>query len=267
MSLHARPLTLDDPGEWAEVPLAPTELTHVRGAARNEWRVVLKLDRGEYRPWLLVGPSALLYGMGIEGRGLYTLREVRGPGRRGVTDSKGDALGTYTGTVIAGPFADNEAPDAVAAGSAAAYRGKEHLLWVKRPEGWLLVDGEEGGPPCLSRMNDSRTPRGVGNNVAFGESGVARATKRVPAADLVAAASLRDLAPSELLVGYGAWFWRLHDALGSSTTPMITDASAAETLPSLSRLSLAACTRRSARTRSASARSTLSSAGTRSAAP
>ena len=55
-------------------------------------------------------------------------------------------------------------------------------------------------------MNDARGPR---NNVAFKPSGLAIARRGVPPADLSARA-LAQLAPSELLVPYGASYWRLH---------------------------------------------------------
>ena len=55
-------------------------------------------------------------------------------------------------------------------------------------------------------MNDARGPR---NNVAFKPSGLAIARRGVPPADLGARA-LAQLAPSELLVPYGASYWRLH---------------------------------------------------------
>ena len=56
-------------------------------------------------------------------------------------------------------------------------------------------------------MNDARGPR---NNVAFKPSGLAIARRGVPPADLRRARALAHLAPSELLVPYGASYWRLH---------------------------------------------------------
>ena len=197
-------------GEWGVTSLASGELPFEADTERrSQWRVVLKLEQGAYVPWLLVGPSAFLHSIGKTGDGLYALHALRGPGKRGVTYSKGDVLGGYAGESIAGPFVSTSAPKAKAAGIAAARRGKEHLLWVERPgTGWLLVDGEHAGVPFMHKMNDTRTEQG--NNVKFEPSGVARATKAIPPVDLLGARALAELRSSELLVPYGAQFWAVH---------------------------------------------------------
>ena len=69
-------------------------------------------------------------------------------------------------------------------------------------------------------MNDARGP---GNNVTFKPSGLAVARRSVPAADLAGARTLQHLAPAELLVPYGASYWRLHRSLGSERLPLVVD--------------------------------------------
>ena len=206
------------------------ELPFVIGAARQDWQVVLCATRDRTVPTLLAGPSSLLHNLRIDGLGLYTLVALRGPGRRGksaVQDSDGDTIGTYAGRSLAGPFRDPDSSEATEAGSRAAYSGKQHLLWAWKSKGWYLMDGKDAGPPFMHYMNDSRTPRGVGNNIQFTPGCTAQATKRVPAADLLSATSILDLAQSELLAGYGAWYWKVHDELGSQRTPFVLEDSPA----------------------------------------
>ena len=219
-SIDAR---IDDTGEWLVMPLLTNELPFVTQADRTSqrWRVVLKLHHGSYTPWVLVGPSAFLAEAGLNEDGLYAMRNFRGKRSRGVTDTEGDRIGSYSGEILAGPFADPDSPEADREGAEAAQRGKDALLWVKRTGGWFLVDGSQGGAPFLHKMNDARGPR---NNVRFLPSGAALATKRVPAADLTAARAISHLAPAELLVGYGPSFWRLHQHLGSREAPLVVDA-------------------------------------------
>eukprot|EP00966_Prymnesium_polylepis_P263613 6089443-Prymnesium_polylepis.1 len=63
------------------------------------------------------------------------MRNFRGKRSRGVTDSEGDALGSYSGEILAGPFANPDSPEADREGAEAAQRGKDSLLWVKRTGG------------------------------------------------------------------------------------------------------------------------------------
>ena len=214
---------IDSAGEWAVMPLLTDELPFVTEADRNSerWRVVLKLHQGSYTPWVLVGPSAFLAQAGLNGDGLYAMHNFRGKRSRGLTDSEGDTIGSYSGEILAGPYADPDSAEADGEGSEAAQRGKDALLWVKRKGGWLLVDGSQGGPPFLHKMNDARGPR---NNVTFKPSGLAVAHRSVPAADLAGAQHLQHLAPAELLVAYGNAFWRLHSNLGSEERPLVVEA-------------------------------------------
>lgn len=200
-------------------PLSVDQLPTVPPAERARWMVVLKRSRGALVPWVLLGPSEFLKGMGLVGDGLYALRAFRGPGHRGLTDSVGDAIGNYGGRTVGGPFPSPEAAEAVAAGTALAQRGAEFLLFVERRGiGWALVDGRDPEPPYVPKMNDARSSR---NNVEFTPNGTARATKGVPAADL--SGSPDALAPSELLVSYGASFWKFRERLGSESTPLVID--------------------------------------------
>lgn len=207
--MHSVDARVEGSGEWATMPLLTNELQFVADAERERWRMVLKLHQGSYRPWVLVGPSAFLAAAGVEGDGLYAMRTFRGKRSRGITYTEGDAIGTYSGEVLAGPFASHESAEANREGVSAAQSGKDSLLWVKRAGGWVLVDGSTGEAPFLQKMNDAR---GAENNVTFKPSGLAFTHRTVPAADIVSAHTLADLAESELLVSYGASFWRLHTA-------------------------------------------------------
>lgn len=200
-------------------PLAAHQLPAVPQAERGQWTVVLKRQRGDLAPWVLLGPSEFLKELGLVGEGLYALRSFHGPRRGGLVAAQGESLGNYNGTVVDGPFESPETEEAVAAGSALAQRGGEHLLFVEtRGAGWTLVDGRDSGPPFLPKMNDARSSR---NNVELTASGKARAIKGVPAADLSGGA--RALAPSELLVAYGASYWRFREKLGTKTTPFVLE--------------------------------------------
>ena len=88
---------------------------------------------------------------------------------------------------------------------------------VNTGEGVSVVDGADGGPPFLHRMND---PLGTGlrANVRFGNNGVAFATKTIPPADL-GAPNVAAIAASELLVNYRSGFWRVHATLGGADNP------------------------------------------------
>ena len=226
-SLLSQPLSLallavgdeiSDPAEWVSGPLRPGELTFIDGADRSQWQVVSKIgSRGELIDWVLSGPSHLLAGLGITGRGLYSLRPFRGPGRRGVTDSAGDVIGTYTGLVIAGPFSSLLTAAARDAGTRLATTGRQHLLWIRRAHNWYIIDGNTGGVPPLPLMNDGRGR--VPNNTRFTEAGKVRATRRILPAPLKSATCLEDLGPSELLAGYGGDFWNVHDWLHSLSSP------------------------------------------------
>lgn len=204
---------------FLERPLLADQLPTVPQAERDRWKVVLKRQGEDLAPWVLLGPSEFLKEMGLAGEGLYALHALRGPRRGGLVAAHGDSLGNYNGTVVGGPFESPESEEAVEAGSALAQRGGEHLLFVEsRGVGWRLVDGRDPGPPFLSKMNDARSSR---NNVKFTATGTARATKGVPAADLSGGAEA--LAPSELLVAYGASYWRFREKLGSASTPFVLE--------------------------------------------
>ena len=111
-SLQSVDARIDGSGEWAVMPLLTDELPFVTNADRNSnrWRVVLKLHHGSYTPWVLVGPSAFLQEAGLDGDGLYAMRNFRGKRSRGITDSEGDPIGLYSGEILAGPVEDPDSP-------------------------------------------------------------------------------------------------------------------------------------------------------------
>ena len=199
---------VEDPADWLSYPLQTADLPFVRGDDRRQWQVVCKLGKSGPIPWVLAGPSHLLDSLGIAEQGLYSLRSFRGAGKRGVTYSEGDVIGTYTGIIVAGPFADPLTDAAKSAGFCLASSGRQHLLWSKRVGGWFIIDGKNSSLPSLSLMNDGRGS--VQNNVRFTSTAKARATRRVPPANLKGATCLADLAASELLADYGGDFWKLH---------------------------------------------------------
>mgnify|MGYP006082087277 FL=1 len=200
-------------------PLPPSQLPGLTQAERGRWSVVLKRIRGELVPWVLLGPSEFLKGLGLVGDGLYALHAFRGPRTGRLVDSPGDTIGNYGGVVVGGPFGSPDSPEAVAIGSQLAQRGGEYLLFLyRRGQGWVLVDGSDAEPPYVPKMNDARSSR---NNIEFTSSGNARATKGVPMADL--SGSTDALAPSELLASYGASYWHFRALLGSESTPFLVD--------------------------------------------
>tara|TARA_B110001452_G_C15241755_1_gene430087 strand:+ start:5834 stop:16840 length:11007 start_codon:yes stop_codon:yes gene_type:complete len=199
---------VDDSAKWLSYPLQAADLPFVLGSERRQWCVICKLCKNGPIPWLLSGPSQLLATLGIAEHGLYSLQHFRGAGKRGITYSEGDPIGTYTGIIVAGPFTDPLADDAKLAGFSLASSGRQHLLWSKRTGGWFIIDGKGSSLPSLPLMNDGRGS--VPNNVRFTSSAKALATRRISPADLRGATCLADLSGSELLADYGGDFWRLH---------------------------------------------------------
>ena len=184
--------------------------------------IVYKRTGMHWTPWVMVAQSAALASIGITSLGLYTLQPLRPRRQTRLGWSAASRIGQYGG-IILGTFNDINSRQAKAQMAAWARSGKAHLLQMKIGRQWAVVDGEHAGPPFLHRANDARGIPGFKNNISFSAQGVATATRAVPAADLNAARALQDIGASELLVGYGEGFWRMHGSLGKRCSPVVID--------------------------------------------
>ena len=166
---------------------------------------VFRRGRGGWEPWVVVARSAVLHRVGRDGLGLYAARPFR----------RDEYVGQYDGRVV-GAFPSRDAALASAQCARLVRRGHDKLIARRPPHGGgvELVDGEQGGPPFLHRMND---PRGTAlrANVELTPGGWARVTqRRVDAFDL--GRGIDANAGAELRLGYGDEYWDLMEGLGSS---------------------------------------------------
>ena len=162
----------------------------------------------EFRPWVVLGPSALLHRIGKSGLGLYAARGFK----------RGDYIGQYEGTNL-GHFASRqEALDS----NRAKYRlrrGNDKLITVRvsGTSGVDLIDGSTSGPPYISSCNDPRQIGRITANTELTEFGYLRVEHaRIPAFDLDK--SLAQNQQSELRWNYGGdeAYWNYQDQLGTS---------------------------------------------------
>ena len=182
---------------WARGPAGAQTVQCVfrRGPPRHEWEA-----------WALVAESAVLARVGRRGLGLYAARGFR----------RGDFLGRYDGGVV-GTYPSRRAGLASPACASLVRRGHDKLI-TRRPSqgaGVELVDGADGGPPYLQRMNDPTRGTLLQPNVELTDGGWARvAQSRVPAFDLDAGLEVN--AGAELRLAYGDEYWELVARIGAS---------------------------------------------------
>ena len=193
----------------------------VQLAGIGDATIVFRRDGERWEPVLMSAPSAALRARGIHELGLYTLVPLKGPRETKLATQPGSRIGQYGGRIVV------HSQDQHAAGQEAenlARQGRKHLLRLRSEEyGWVVVDGEGGPLPLLHLINDARGT-GRESNIRFTEQGVAVARRNVPAANLMAAGALTDIAPSELLASYGRDFWRVHETLGQERNPQLVEA-------------------------------------------
>lgn len=188
---------------WQAVPLSAADAPGLEVATADLVCLQRRDSQGLWRAELLVAPSELLRRAGAPaGRGLFSLRGLRGPTAKGAA---GAAVAAYGGLIVARGTTEHAAALAAAPLAAA---GRRHLLCVKRGSEWMVVDGQAAEvPPCLHVAND---PQGTGLTAAcvMSTGGVMSARRGVPALDLNR--PLREQAASELSWSYGARYWATH---------------------------------------------------------
>ena len=217
--------TVQDAGTWDVVETTAVGFASDLDARTPRVRIVFRHVGGQWVPWVLEAQSAGLRSVGVVGYGLYTLRPLQGARQTRFGTVPGSNIGRYGGSVL-GTFDDLDSVEARRQIEAWAREGRDSMLAMRvRPgEGVSIVDGADGPPPLVYRINDARGIQGRSNNVRFTETGVAVATRRVPAADLTST-SLGAIATSELFVNYEAGspgFWRIHRHLGRDAAHPIT---------------------------------------------
>ena len=161
----------------------------------------------EYKPWVVLGPSALLHRIGKCGLGLYAARSLK----------RGDYVGKYDGDTLGHFSSREEALDS----NRARYRlqrGNDKLITIRvsGSTGVDLIDGSTSGPPYISSCNDPRNMGRITANTELTEFGYLRATHaRIPAFDLDK--SLAQNQQSELRWDYGGndEYWDYQEQLGS----------------------------------------------------
>ena len=193
--------------EWDEVKVQYDHGTHGTSGTTT---VVYVYRRGpgdkEYKPWVVLGPSALLHRVGKHGFGLYAARSFK----------RGDYIGKYSGDTL-GHFSSRE--DALDSKQAKyrLRRGNDKLitLRVSGSPGVELIDGSTSGPPYISSCNDPRNIGRITANADLTEYGYLRVTHaRIPAFNLDK--PLDENQQSELRWDYGGddTYWNYHDQLG-----------------------------------------------------
>ena len=240
--------TVQDENTWDVVETTAVGFVSDLDARTPRVRIVFRHVGGHWVPWVLEAQSAGLRSVGVVGYGLYTLRPLQGARQTRFGTVPGSQIGRYGGRVL-GTFHDLDSVIARQKIEAWAREGRDSMLAMRvRPgEGVSVVDGADGPPPLVYRINDSRGIQGRKNNVRFTpETGTAVATRGVPAADLTST-SLDAIARSELFVNYEAGspgFWRIHRHLGRDSAHPITIESAFQKhcARSLSHPPLSVCT-------------------------
>ena len=205
--------TVQDAGTWDVLETAAVGFAGDLDPQTPRVRIVYRHVGTRWVPWVLEAQSAGLRSVGVVGYGLYTLRPLQGPRETRFGTAPGTHVGRYGGRVL-GVFDDIGEAKSRAQIEAWAREGRDSLLAMRvRPgEGISVVDGANGPPPLMHRINDSRGIAGRQNNVRFTQEGAVKATRRVPAANLNAA-TLDGIAASELFVNYergATGFWRIH---------------------------------------------------------
>ena len=135
---------------------------------------------------------------------------------------RNDYVGQYPHDAVVGHYPTREAAREAPETRRLLMRGHDKLVTVRAPNGpgFLLLDGEGGGPPHVERAND---PRGtaLAPNATLTDAGWLRITQaRVPRFDLEK--PLDENIYSELRYDYGDsyWparalgYWDLHELLG-----------------------------------------------------
>ena len=216
---------VQDAGTWDVLETEAVGFTTDLHPSKRRVRIVYRRVGGQWIPWVMEAQSAGLKSIGVNEYGLYTLRTLQGPKQTQLGTAPGSTIGRYGGRML-GVFDDIGSDAARSQIEAWAREGRDSLLAmrVRLGEGMSIVDGHDGPPPLIYRINDARGIAARSNNVRFTETGVAVATRRVPAADLNAP-TLDAIAESELFVNYergAAGFWKIHRTLGQTPTNPIT---------------------------------------------
>lgn len=164
----------------------------------------------QFEPWVVVAPSAIMQRVGQHGLGLYAAR----------TFQRGDYVGQYPRNEVA-RYPTRAAALAAPETRRLVRRGHDKLIVVRASQGpgFVLLDGEGGGPPHVELCND---PQGTAlqPNAVLTDSGWLRIVQaRVPAFDL--SRSVAQNATSELRIDYGDEYWALQSELGRSATQAI----------------------------------------------
>jgi hypothetical protein len=149
----------------------------------NPLEVVYKRVNGRYEPWVVVGTSALLAGLGISGRGVYAARTFRGPSDRGLVRRRGDMLGNYK--EAAAMIARGDDSHVKERGSFWVERGKDKLIIVEDGNDYVLLDGDIS-PGSVSApwalVNDCRNT-GRQQNATMDPNGTLRVRRNVSSVD------------------------------------------------------------------------------------
>lgn len=173
---------------------------------------VFRRGRRGWEPWVVVAESAIMRRAGKTGLGLYAARSFR----------RDEYVGRYDGKIV-GEYATRDEALASTACKRLVRRGKDKLITRRRREGpgVELVDGADGPPPFLHRIND---PRGSGkrSNVDLTPGGWIRIRqRRVPAFDIDR--GVDDNIDAELRFSYGDDYWNLISHVGGAQLPVTLD--------------------------------------------
>ena len=161
----------------------------------------------QWMPWVVVAPSAIMARLDIQGLGLYAARGFK---RR-------DYIGQYSHDKVVNEYPTRQAAMAAPETRKLLLRGHDKLITVRKQNapGFLLLDGEGGGPPHVERANDPRNTT-LSCNAFITDAGWLRVSHfRVPAFNLEK--SVEDNIKSELRIDYQQEYWDLFDALGKTT--------------------------------------------------
>jgi hypothetical protein len=160
----------------------------------------------QWRPWVVVAPSAIMAQLNLNGLGLYAARSFK----------KDDYIGQYSRHRVVNEYPTRNAAMTAPETRRLLMRGHDKLLAVRKSNGpgFLLLDGEGGGPPYVERVNDSRNTRFQRNAVLTDAGWLRIVHSRVPAFDLEK--SVEENIYSELRVDYQDEYWDLMDALGNT---------------------------------------------------
>ena len=195
-------------GDWTIIPLRREIIKEMTIPVTRVW----KKEAGEWAQWVIVMQSAALHEINIVEKGLYAWKQFE----------ENETIGEYTGEIIGERTYDtsigreNEAKERAIAKHQDLHGNNRRMLVEIEVQGgrrWevKVIDGENEGPPFLTKANDARKIKTVTNTAYMEPGGKLKGGKRKiggkEAWQYCKITKWTDLANNEILWAYGKRYW------------------------------------------------------------